>query len=396
LPAPIWLTQSLADPRLPAISCFALSNALKDLIVSRIRNDGPLTAAAFMELALYHPELGYYASAARRSGTEGDFFTSVDTGPLFGEMIALQMTEMWRLLEDAGATHFELVEAGAGTGRLTRDILDAAARHHPGLYEHLRVTLVEPSAAAREAHAPTLADHRTRVVASLSSLPSRITGLVVANELLDALPVHVLSVVNRVVSEIHVGERNGVLVEIEAEPSDPRLCARMLDGHGEMPSCWRGEINLEAERWIVAAAAAIAQGFLLIFDYGHERDELRSATHACGTLTTYRAHTADAAPWLSDPGGHDLTAHVDLTAIRSAARSAGFEDLGCVDQTYFLVGLGLTDRMPAGSDTASIARRLAAKTLILPGGLGSTMKVMAFAKNLGRPSLVGLSSGRLT
>ena len=349
-----------------------------------------------MELALYHPELGYYASAVRRSGAEGDFFTSVDAGPLFGEMIAAQMAEMWRVLEQAGAAHFDLVEAGAGSGRLTRDILDAAADRHPELYERLRVTLVERSAAARTAHASTLADHRARVRGSQVSLPSRITGLLLANELLDAMPVHVMTVRDGVVREIHVGERDGVLVEIESEPSDSVLSDRLRAANDPMPSAWRGEINLAAEAWIAAAASAIECGFMLLFDYGHAQRELRSATHAGGTLTTYRTHTVDRTSWLSDPGSQDLTAHVDLTAIRAAARAAGFEDLGCVDQTYFLVGLGLTDRVSAGPDPSALARRLAAKALILPGGLGSTMKVMAFARNLGRPSLLGLASGRLT
>ena len=224
-----------------------MSDALKDLIVSRIRDRGPITAAAFMELALYHPELGYYASAVRRSGAEGDFFTSVDAGPLFGEMIAAQMAEMWRVLEQAGAAHFDLVEAGAGSGRLTRDILDAAADRHPELYERLRVTLVERSAAARTAHASTLADHRARVRGSQVSLPSRITGLLLANELLDAMPVHVMTVRDGVVREIHVGERDGVLVEIESEPSDPVLSDRLRAANDPMPSAWRGEINLAAE-----------------------------------------------------------------------------------------------------------------------------------------------------
>jgi len=373
-----------------------LSDALHDLIVSRIRDRGPMTAAAFMELALYHPELGYYASAERRSGAGGDFFTSVDAGPLFGEMIAEQMAEMWRALESAGATHFDLVEAGAGSGRLTRDVLDAAARLHPALYERLRVTLVERSTAARAAQASTLTDHDAVIGASQASLPSRLTGLLLANELLDAMPVHLMTVRDGIIREVHVTEHHGRLLELELEPSDPALSGRLRDPDAALPSVWRGEISLEAERWIAAAGQAIERGFMLLFDYGHEQMELRSATHAGGTLTTYRSHAADRAGWLSDPGSQDLTAHVDLTAIRAAARSAGFDDLGCVDQTYFLVGLGLTDRIPTTSDPAAIARRLAAKTLILPGGLGSTMKVMAFAKNLGRPSLLGMSTGRLT
>jgi SAM-dependent MidA family methyltransferase len=145
-----------------------------------------------------------------------------------------------------------------------------------------------------------------------------------------------------------------------------------------------------------AAAAAIDRGFVLLFDYGHEAHELYSRLHAAGTLTTYRRHAAGARHWLDDPGEADLTAHVNLTAIRHAARLAGLEVLGIVDQMYFLTSLGIVDRLPEGADRAAISRRLTAKTLLMPGGLGSTMKVMAFGKNVGRPALRGFASGRLT
>ena len=130
--------------------------SLLDRIISDIRLRGPLSVAEFMELALYDPERGYYAGAAQRSGRHGDFFTSVDVGPLFGEAIAAQLVEMWDVLRLRGAESFDLVEAGAGNGRLARDVMDAAAAHSPEFYRHIRLTLVERSAAARAAQPASL------------------------------------------------------------------------------------------------------------------------------------------------------------------------------------------------------------------------------------------------
>ena len=146
-----------------------------------------------MELALYEPELGYYARAPRRSGRAGDFFTSVDVGPLFGELLEIQLAELSRILNSTfhiPHSQFDLVEAGAGNGRLSSDILRAAKRRDPLFYESLRLHLVDASAEARRAHAETLADVSDRLVWSGSTLPESFAGVLLANELLDALPVH--------------------------------------------------------------------------------------------------------------------------------------------------------------------------------------------------------------
>jgi SAM-dependent MidA family methyltransferase len=373
-----------------------LASPLTALLLSRIREHGPLTVAAFMELALYHPAHGYYSRAAQRSGRAGDFFTSVDVGPLFGEMIAEQLDEMWGVLRALGASRFDLVEAGAGNGRLSRDILDAAARRHQDLYEHLRVTLVERSAAARAAQHSTLEPHAHRIAGSLTDLPGSLAGAIVANELLDAFPVHVVTMTQDGLREVVITERDGALAEVDAPLSDPAINEYVARCGVALPAGARAEVGLDAVRWIGTAAAALERGFLLLFDYGHEARELWSRTHAGGTLLAYRAHTAGAVHWLDGPGENDLTSHVNLTAIRAAAEAAGLETLGVLDQTYFLMSLGLADRLETGHDRHAVAGRLAAKTLIMPGGLGSTMKVMVFAKGAGRPALGGLASGRLT
>jgi SAM-dependent MidA family methyltransferase len=433
---------------------------LQDLIVDRVRRDGPITTAAYIDLALYHPELGYYARAGQRSGRGGDFFTSVDVGPLFGELLAGQIAECTELLAsflpargappalaharpsaklratlsvskgrrrgsaalpsggppqrasvrvgDPGASRgpqalprppasvIDVVEAGAGNGRLARDVMDALARDHPGAYERVRLHLVERSDAARAAHAGTLGPHVARLASSGGCLPPAVTGVIFANELLDALPVHAVVMRRDGLKEIYIGERAGRLVEVEGPRSTPAIEEHLRRVGARLAPGQRAEVNLAAQEWIEAAARALTRGFLLLIDYGHEAAELYSATHAAGTLTTFRRHRAGPdADWLAGPGEQDITAHVDLTAVRVAAERAGLTTMGVLDQTYFLLGLGIADRVGSGFSRTRVgsgfSRTLQAKTLMLPGGLGSTHKVMIFGKGVGAPALKGLS-----
>jgi SAM-dependent MidA family methyltransferase len=354
-----------------------------------------MTAAEFMELALYHPSLGYYSRAEQRSGRAGDFYTSVDVGPLFGEMIAAQLAEMWEVLRSRGAEVFDIVEAGAGNGRLARDVMDAAAREFPELYRCSRLTLVERSAAARGALAVRLGPHVGRVAEMRTSLPTGVTGVIYANELLDAFPVHVVTRTPEGLREIAISERDGMLVESLMPLSSEHLVEHLRSADVVVDVGARVEVALAASAWVAGAAEALRTGFLLLFDYGREAHQLRSA-YPNGTLTTYRGHRSAAGDWLTDPGERDLTAHVDLTAVRRTAEACGLETLGILDQTYFLLSLGLAERLETGHDQRAMRQRLAARTIMMPGGLGSTMKAMVFAKNVGRPPLRSTASGRLT
>jgi SAM-dependent MidA family methyltransferase len=348
-----------------------------------------------MGLALYHPELGYYAREAQKTGRAGDFFTSVDVGPLFGELLARQFAEMWQLLRPEPVAlspepFFDLVEAGAGNGRLARDILDAAQRNHPAFYAAIRLWLIEQSPAARAAHTTVLGPHAAllrQAFASLEELPPRVNGVIFANELLDALPTHAVAINEDGLREVFVDCRDGQFVEVFTAPSTPRIAAYLVRAGAGLAPGWRAEVNLAAEDWITSAARKLERGFLLIIDYGHEEAELYGASHSAGTLTMFKQHTASAD--LQEPGSCDITAHVDLSAVRRAAEHEGLNTLARLDQTYFLMGLGLDDLMnsPQGFDSAALHRRLALKTLMLPGGLGSTHKVMVFGKDVGMPRL---------
>ena len=378
---------------------------LRELIADRIRTSGPVSFAEFMELSLYHPELGYYARAAQKTGRAGDFFTSVDVGPIFGELLARQFGELWRIVEKGVGwgfpqssaktppdPFFDLVEAGAGNGRLSRDVLDAAQRADPEFHSAIRLSLVERSAAARDAQIETLGPHAGLLKHSAPELPDGVRGVIFANELLDALPTHAVVMTESGLREVFVdvatrpaGSRQLAFVERLQDPSTPRIADYLSRAGAVMHTGARAEVNLAAEDWVRTAAQSLSEGFLIIVDYGHEEGQLYGGSHTAGTLTSFKRHTL-IDDFLQEPGECDITTHVDLTAITHTAGRAGLDELGRLDQTYFLLGLGIADL-----EDMSLKRRLALKTLLLPGGLGSTHKVLIFGKNVGKPALKGLS-----
>jgi len=346
-----------------------------------------------MDAALYHPEFGYYARAVQRSGRAGDFFTSVDVGPLFGELLAKQIAEMAGILNsEFRIQNFDLVEAGAGNGRLTADILRALKRDAPDTYRATRVHLVETSDVARAMHTSTLGDSADRLVTSSAMLPESFAGVLLANELLDAMPVHQVVMREDGLREIYIESHDRQLRLREGALSTARLADYLAALGVNLEPGWRAEISLAAIGWMREAARKLKRGFIMAIDYGHEAAELYSVTHSAGTLTSFAHHRSAgpesaAAPWLRNPGEQDLTAHVDFTSVRRAAEAEGCATLGFLDQMYLLLAL-VTDRLPA----LDVKERLALKTLVMPGGLGTTMKVLILGKHVGTRQLAGLSS----
>lgn len=374
-----------------------------------------------MEFALYDPEAGYYARAAQRSGRAGDFFTSVDVGSVFGELLELQIAEMAAILNsEFGIQNFDLVEAGAGNGRLAADILRAAQRRDPSFYSRIRLHLVDASAEARGAQRGTLADLADRLAYSSGELPDRFEGVLIANELLDAFPVHQVVMREGDLREVYV---DADLRAIEGPLSTPALRAYLERLGITLDDGWRVEINLRALDWIRSVAQHLTCGFVILIDYGHQARELYSASHSAGTLTTFTGHTmtgpfdmgngsAQGRPaWLARPGEQDITAHVDFTSVREAAESAGLTTMALLDQTYFVMGMLNSEGSEGsegsggpeglrGSPAPNIANRSnlpnplnarALKTLLMPGGLGSTHKFLILGKGVGCPALRGSS-----
>ena len=370
-----------------------------------------MTVAAFTEIALYDPDAGYYARAARRTGRAGDFFTSVDVGPLFGGLLAAQIGEMARMIpgpredraigaERPALQPFDLVEAAAGNGQLAADILDAIERRDAELYGRVRVHLVERSPQARAAQPEVLGRHAARLASSSADIPDPFEGVLVANELLDAMPVHQVVMREEGLREIYVtASANGALSTCEGPPSTPALEAYLRQSGVALEPGWRAEINLNAIDWIRTAARRLRRGFIVLIDYGHEARELYSVAHAAGTLTSFAGHRLRGTEspgrpgWLDDPGEQDITAHVDFTGVMGAAEAEGLQVIGFMDQTYFLMGILSAASSPDLSQL-DLQHRLMLKTLIAPGGLGSTMKVLILGRNVDGSALSGCSFKR--
>lgn len=392
------------------------------LLAHRIRDRGPVTVAEFMSVALYHPEHGYYASRPVRTGRDGDFLTSVSAGPVFGRLLARQFAEMWQVLgapggrlpdadgHDGADGRIDLVEAAASNGQLARDILDAAQEEAPGFLDAVRLHLVDASPSARASHAGTLGPHAARLATSSARLPDQMHGILYANELLDALPVHGV-----IGTPAGLAERYVALAP-DSTPDAPRFIEQAgplsNDAIGKhlaslgvaLEPGQRAEVNLSALAWLTRACSALHRGFLVVIDYGHHAGELYSPAHGAGTLTAMRSHVV--APdvgrtpaWLAEPGDRDITSHVDLTSVVHIAEALGCEVLGLSDQTYFLMALATGTAGDGTPDTLRLPEtdHRAFKTLVMPGGLGSTMKVLVLGRGVGRPRLTGLPpTARLT
>lgn len=392
---------------------------LEAIIAEEIAREGPIPFARFMALALYHPTLGYYAGGGQGReplGWQGDYFTSGDLHPLWGWTIARQLHEMWALLDRP--PRFDVVEPGAGRGLLARETWRYALARAPEWAAALRYTLVDRAPAGsplREARERRLDEQlaafeapeaRVYWAGDLAEVTrdGPLTGCVVSNELVDALPVHVVQADDGELREVYVDvERaNGRLVETLGPPSAPEV-ASYLDHYKvpwrEYPSGWRAEICLEAAPWMRACAAALGRGFALTIDYGDTARRLYTRDRRHGTLAVYTHHQLGERP-LAQPGRQDLTAHVNFSALIEAGRAGGLRFAGLTTQEAFLRRLGIqreTDSLaaklfPAADSERHTERgqadylrraslRNAVATLLNPHGLGG-FRVLAQHKGV--------------
>lgn len=342
---------------------------VQDELRSRIGERGPITFAEFMRVALYWPNGGYYATRPA-PGPQGDFFTAPLTHPVFGALVARQLAQMWRAL--GSPSPFWVLEPGAGTGTLGRDAARYAASADPAFAAALRYVGVDVRTAA--AGAPAVRS---------DGMPFRgVRGVVLANELLDAMPVHRVTVADRELRELYVGLDGDGFEERAGEPSTPEL-ARRLDSLGvTLSEGYRAEINLGLDAWCTDVAGALDQGYVLVIDYGHEAETYYDPSRRSGTLRCYAGHTLNADPY-REPGAQDISVHVELTSLRAAAEAAGLAALGSASQASFLRALGfdayradIAGRrdLPASVRTANLR---ALDTLVAPEGMGA-FRVLAF------------------
>jgi SAM-dependent MidA family methyltransferase len=365
-------------------------------LARRIRREGPLTFADFMAEALYHPALGRYSQASPPMSPEGDYITSPEVDPAFGRLLARALAGM---AERATPGPFTIVEMGPGRGTLARDLLLSMAEESEDLSRRTRCVLVERSEALRREQRSRLEGagllDRVSWISWHDLLRSGpIAGCILANEFLDALPVHLVEVTEGRLREIHVGiGADGSLREIPGEPSSDRIARYFEEAGARLAEGQRAEVNLGALRWISEAASLLRLGYAVVVDYGHEASELFSERHFAGTLVGYRRHQLVVDP-LADPGAHDLTSHVDFTSLAREGLRAGFSEWALTSQRKLLTAMGLAEMIAdlsrpgtATSEGERLKRRFALHALMSPSGMGETFKVMILAK--GAP-LVGL------
>ena len=353
----------------------------------RIQERGKITFAEFMEVALYWPQGGYY-TGQERIGADGDYYTSPAVHPAFGALLAVQLYQMWRLIDCPA--RFTVLELGAGNGLLCRDIVSYASKLPDGFAGSLRyVCLDRRSATLIE----TGMSNTHSVLAK--GVPLRgLQGCVISNEYLDAFPVHQVVLTDGALKEVYVGWDGNSLVELTADLSSPDLASR-LNGLGiNLVEGQTAEINLELDRCFEDVSAALDRGFVLTIDYGRTASDLYDPVQRRrGTLVTYQQHVQTDSP-LTQVGGQDITAQVDFTSAARSGEKAGLDTLGLVTQRDFLSNLSL-DRFQQRlrehelSPRQMQANRTGIMDLVRPGGLGH-FKVIVQGKNVDRPALWGL------
>lgn len=345
-----------------------------------IREHGPLTFARFMELALYHPQHGYYARGAQGLGRGGDYVTASDSGRAFGRCLAHQISEIDRQIGPFDP--LDVLEFGAGRGLLARDIIDAAAELDPLSAARLRYTMVDRSAAMRDVAALHAPEAR---VADPRELDGDRCGCVLAVELFDALPVHRVRRRQGELLEVRVDlDASGTLIEVE-QAASPEVVDWATRYGAAADEGAEAEVAPALVPQFDAMQRVLERGVMIVVDYGDRAPALYSETRRRGTLLAYHRHQTNEA-YLRRVGQQDLTAHVNFSALEDRARHHGMTVLGLTTQDRFLIGNGILEAFeqaePARLQDPQRAReRLSAMQLIHPSGMGRTFKVLLLGRD---------------
>jgi SAM-dependent MidA family methyltransferase len=367
-------------PQPDAVSA-AQSARCADYIRARIRDaGGSISFAEFMHYALYAPGLGYYSAGSRKFGDDGDFVTAPEVSPLFGRVIARQCAGVLRHVHEA-----TLLEFGAGSGRLALEVLRTLEERDalPAEYRIMEVSadLRDRQQRLLTAELPELVDR----VTWLDRMPETHRGVIIANEVLDALPVERFLRRDSGVLQLRVGDEAGEFVFVD-EPAPAVLATAVesieSDIGKRLPDNYISEVSLASPAWLRDVAQMLEHGMILLFDYGVSRREYYAPDRNEGWLRCHFRHRAHSDPLILT-GIQDLTAWVDFTAIAEAAVSSGLDVLGYVSQSQFLLAGGIEAdlhefaRMPLESQL-QIAAQI--KMLTLPGEMGENIKCIGFAR----------------
>ncbi len=392
-PSTLPKAESLPEPTADALAHSARVSAL---ITREIQQAGGwISFARYMELALYAPGLGYYSAGAAKFGAAGDFVTAPEISTLFGITLAQQLAD----LLSPGMP--DLLELGAGSGKLACDLLLELARLEKLPRHYL---ILEPSAELRERQQRSLHQQVPELILRirwLDALPRSFCGVVIANEVLDALPVHVLAWRGNTFVERGVSEDSKQNFSWAEQPALDALreAARQLGTARDFPEPafsepYISELNLAAPALIATLADMLEHGVMLFIDYGFPRHEYYHAQRTAGTLMCHYRHRAHDDPFFL-PGLQDITAHVDFTGIRDAAVQRGLACMGFATQAQFLINCGVTEvmlRVPPDDAARYLPLAAGAQKLLSPSEMGELFKVIALGSGVDTP-LKGFSDG---
>jgi SAM-dependent MidA family methyltransferase len=372
------------DPRDWDPDALAVSRRLRGLIDAEIASaGGSLPFDRFMELALYAPGLGYYVAGAAKLGQAGDFVTAPEVSPLFGACVAAQCAEALGRLGGG-----DILELGPGSGALAVQVL-GRLRDLDTL--PTRYLMLEPSPDLRERQGRALAGRLPDLAGRcqwLDRLPEGFRGIILANEVLDAMPVHRFRVgEGGDIQECFVCESEGQLVDAWGPIRSPGLgetiAGLQAAGLATRPG-YCSEVNLRLGPWLAALGASMTAGLVLLIDYGYPRSAYYQPDRTMGTLMCHLRHQAHTDPY-RHVGLQDITAHVDFSAAAGAGRAAGFSLAGFATQGHFLIGCGIEGLLLGAEGAPDMDLLLGAKQLLLPAAMGERFKVLGLARDVDGP-----------
>ncbi len=387
-------------------------NNLKQLIIDKIKKEGPVSFETFMDMALYHPESGYYSSPGTSVGKEGDFYTSPHLHAIFGAMIGRQFMEMWESMGKPGS--FYAVEIGAGHGYLCKDILDYLQKcsDMPDLTDFqraFRYVIVEPYTHFEQKQKEILKEHiespppniienrklnEIRWINSLNELDN-ITGCIFSNELLDAFPVHLIEMKDTL-EEVYVNVDGDGFFEENSDLSSEALSQYLSSFSISLDYGFRTEINLRIRDWLQDVSSVLKHGFIFTIDYGYTASEYYNDDRTSGTLLCYHQHLYNEDPY-KNIGEQDITAHVNFSSVKTWGEELGFKTLGYCPQGTYLISSGIdeviTELYADSPDYLSEVSKI--KGLIMPQGMGESHNVLVQYRGDRSPHLRGLSMRNL-
>ncbi|MBV8377567.1 MAG: SAM-dependent methyltransferase [Verrucomicrobia bacterium] len=373
------------------------SSPLVAFIRDRLQRQGPVPFPWLMEQALYHSEFGYYtATTGPRIGRQGDYYTNVSVGPLYGQILASQIIEMWKIL--GSPSQFTVVEEGVEDGLLAMDILSALTEQSIEAAESICYIILEPIPRKRlqqQARFEPAFLKRVQWLSGLADLEG-VIGAFVSNELIDAMPVHLVVYRDQQWSELLVDISGEGFCFVPGKIRLPALARALAKLPLPLSSPYTTEVNLAAARWIQSLSTKLERGFVLIADYGYPRAEYYKAERTEGTLSCYTRHRRSYNP-LERLGEIDISAHVDFTALAEAAGEAGLKVAGYADQHHFMVGAAEARLLAfeKAVETEGFAKAKPAflgqyRTLMHPGNMGMAFKFLLLTKGINtNPQLTG-------